>query len=37
MHTAAPSPPATDDLDAARLVLRDGTVATVRLSVPADY
>jgi acetyl coenzyme A synthetase (ADP forming)-like protein len=37
MHTAPPSPPATDDLDAARLVLRDGTVATVRPSTPADY
>lgn len=36
MHTAPPSPPATDDLDAARLVLRDGTVASVRPSVAAD-
>ena len=30
MHTRPPPPPAADDLDAPRLVLRDGTVASVR-------
>ena len=29
-------PPATDDLDASRLVLRDGTTATVRTAGPED-
>lgn len=33
MRQIAPSSPATDDVDAPRLVLRDGTVATIR---PAD-
>jgi acetyl coenzyme A synthetase (ADP forming)-like protein len=36
MHKAAPSLPAADDLDAERLVLRDGCVASVRRSTPAD-
>lgn len=37
MHTAPPSPPAVDDLDASRIVLRDGTVASVRPSTGADH
>ena len=36
MHPLAPSPPAVDDAAAPRLVLRDGTVASVRRSTPAD-
>jgi acetate---CoA ligase (ADP-forming) len=36
MHNVPPSAPATDDLDTARLILRDGTSATVRQSTPAD-
>ncbi len=36
MHPLAPSPPALDDPAGPRLVLRDGTVATVRRSTPAD-
>lgn len=36
MHNVPPSAPATDDLDTARLILRDGTVATVRQSTPED-
>jgi acetyl coenzyme A synthetase (ADP forming)-like protein len=36
MHPLAPSPPAVDDATAPRLVLRDGTVASVRRSAPAD-
>jgi acetyl coenzyme A synthetase (ADP forming)-like protein len=36
MHPLAPPPPAVDDLAGPRLVLRDGTVATVRRSTSAD-
>jgi acetyl coenzyme A synthetase (ADP forming)-like protein len=36
MHRLAPSPPAVDDPAAPRLVLRDGTVASVRRSTPSD-
>ena len=36
MHPLAPSPPAVDDPAAPRLVLRDGTVASVRRSTPGD-
>jgi acetyl coenzyme A synthetase (ADP forming)-like protein len=36
MHPLAPSPPSVDDPAAPRLVLRDGTVASVRRSVPED-
>ncbi|MGH9141152.1 MAG: GNAT family N-acetyltransferase [Vicinamibacterales bacterium] len=36
MHPLAPSPPAVDDPAGPRLVLRDGTVATVRRSTSAD-
>ena len=36
MYPLAPSPPAVDDPAAPRLVLRDGTVASVRRSTPAD-
>ena len=36
MHPLAPAPPAVDDPAAPRLVLRDGTVASVRRSTPAD-
>jgi acetate---CoA ligase (ADP-forming) len=36
MHQVAPSPPVLDDPVAPRLVLRDGSVATVRRSVPGD-
>ena len=36
MHPLAPAPPAVDDPGAPRLVLRDGTVASVRRSTPAD-
>ncbi len=36
MHPIAPAPPAVDDAAAPRLVLRDGTVASVRRSTPAD-
>ena len=36
MHALAPSPPAIDDAAAPRLVLRDGTVASVRRSTPGD-
>lgn len=36
MHRLAPSPPALDDPAAPRLVLRDGTVATVRRSTTDD-
>src|SRR5471030_1150881 len=37
MHQRPPSPLALDDPSAPRLVLRDGTVATVRRSTPADH
>jgi acetyl coenzyme A synthetase (ADP forming)-like protein len=36
MHPLAPAPPALDDPSAPRLILRDGTVASVRRSTPAD-
>ena len=36
MRTIPAPPPATDDLDAPRLVLRDGTVASVRTASPSD-
>jgi acetyl coenzyme A synthetase (ADP forming)-like protein len=36
MHPVAPSPPVLDDPAAPRLVLRDGSVATVRRSTPGD-
>jgi acetyl coenzyme A synthetase (ADP forming)-like protein len=36
MHPLAPSPPAVDEPAAPRLVLRDGTVASVRRSTPGD-
>jgi hypothetical protein len=36
MHRLAPSPPALDDPAAPRLVLRDGSVATVRRSNADD-
>ena len=36
MHKVSPSAPAADDLDSERLILRDGTTATVRRSVPSD-
>src|SRR3954466_14087024 len=36
MHQVAPSPPVLDDPTAPRLVLRDGSVATVRRSAPDD-
>ena len=36
MRTVPAPPPATDDLDAPRLVLRDGTVASVRTAAAAD-
>lgn len=36
MHKIPPSAPAADDLDSERLILRDGTTATVRRSVPSD-
>jgi acetyl coenzyme A synthetase (ADP forming)-like protein len=36
MHPLAPSPPAVDDPAAPRVVLRDGTVASVRRSTPDD-
>jgi acetyl coenzyme A synthetase (ADP forming)-like protein len=36
VHSLAPSPPAVDDLAAPRVVLRDGTVASVRRSTPGD-
>jgi len=36
MHPVAPSPPVLDDPAAPRLVLRDGSVATVRRSTPDD-
>ena len=36
MRTIPAPPPATDDLDAPRLVLRDGTVASVRTAGAAD-
>src|SRR3990170_3063117 len=36
MRAIPAPPPATDDLDAPRLVLRDGTVASVRPAGPAD-
>jgi acetyl coenzyme A synthetase (ADP forming)-like protein len=36
MRTVPAPPPATDDLDIPRLVLRDGTVASVRTATPAD-
>ena len=36
MRTIPAPPPATDDLDASRLVLRDGTTAIVRTAGPAD-
>ena len=35
-HEIAPPAPATEDLDAPRLILRDGSSATVRLATPAD-
>ena len=37
MRPLAPSPPAVDDPSAPRLVLRDGTVASVRRSTAADH
>src|SRR4249919_3850226 len=36
MHPVAPSSPVLDDPAAPRLVLRDGSVATVRRSTPGD-
>ena len=36
MHPLSPPLPAADDLEAPRLVLRDGSVASVRRSTPAD-
>ena len=36
MHPVPPSPPAVDDAAAPRLVLRDGTLASLRRSTPAD-
>ena len=36
MHPPAPSPPVLDDPSAPRLILRDGSVATVRRSTPQD-
>src|SRR4051794_3539599 len=36
MHSAPPVTPAVDDLEAPRVTLRDGSVATVRPSVGAD-
>jgi acetyl coenzyme A synthetase (ADP forming)-like protein len=36
MYSIPPSAPAVDDLDSERLILRDGTTATVRCSVPGD-
>src|ERR1700730_2611247 len=36
MHPLAPSPPAVDDPAAPRLVLRDGTVASVRRATDED-
>ena len=36
MHHLAPSPPVLDDPSAPRLILRDGTVATVRRSTAQD-
>ena len=36
MRTIPAPPPATDDLDASRLVLRDGTTATVRPASSQD-
>ena len=36
MHPLAPSPPAVDDWSGPRLVLRDGTVASVRRSTLDD-
>jgi hypothetical protein len=36
MHRLAPLPPAVDDPAAPRLVLRDGTIASVRCSTPGD-
>jgi acetyl coenzyme A synthetase (ADP forming)-like protein len=37
MRTIAPPPPATDDLDGHRLVLRDGSTAALRATVGGDY
>ena len=37
MHRLAPAPPAVDDSAGPRLVLRDGTVASVRRSTPGDH
>jgi acetate---CoA ligase (ADP-forming) len=36
MRSAPPPAPATDDFDAVRIVLRDGSVASVRPSTPGD-
>ena len=36
MHTLSPPLPAADDLETPRLILRDGTVASVRPAGPAD-
>jgi acetyl coenzyme A synthetase (ADP forming)-like protein len=36
MRPVAPSPPASDDPEPRRLVLRDGSTATVRASAPSD-
>ncbi len=36
MHPVGPPPPATDDLDAHRLVLRDGSTASVRIADVTD-
>ena len=36
MRTVAPPPPATDDLDVHRLVLRDGSTASLRMADAGD-
>jgi acetyl coenzyme A synthetase (ADP forming)-like protein len=36
MHTVPAPPPASDELDTDRLILRDGTTASVRSTMPAD-
>ena len=37
MHTSSPAPPAADDLQTPRLVLRDGSVTTVRPATASDH
>ncbi len=37
MHTVPPPAPALEDLETPRLVLRDGTVASVRTARPSDH